>query len=254
MIAPGNPVVPIIPTDMSVYPGVLAGAAGLYAGYRAGKYYKKWRAKRKYYPRRKHRRFSKAVRKVVYETAETRQKYNLYAATTPVLATSVVHYLTGYAEGTGDDERTGDHAHIKSIGIAGTIIGNSAATEDTVCRIMLVRAEKNIAGTLPAITQILYDDSTHAPRAWDERMAFKILYNKRFILPMREAVGDIVMPKHLIKIYKRFKKCKKVTYTGDGALIGDAEWGHFFLVMMTDAAAGKQPNWQLKWRITWKDI
>ncbi len=202
--------------------------------------------------------FNSRVMKVINKTTDTKFGDVAYANTTAVDGTSVVYHVTGVAEGDTESSREGQHIRLGSLQVVGQIQGDPNVTEDTTARFIIFRWNMDARGALPSVTALMANDSVTSLKDWQNASEFKIYYDKTFLLPMRAVVASIVIPKKSFKFYKSFTgKGKKaglnVTFSGSGSAIGDAEKGHFFILMMTDQANTYQPQWTWNCRITWKD-
>lgn len=198
--------------------------------------------------------FACKVRSVLADSAERKYRDFGTTTTTPVSGTSEVIYMTDIDEGVGATGRTGDTIYITGIQIRASVAGNSGVTSDTIGRILLVRGNKNVEGSIAVVSHILASDNVTALSNPDNKGDYTVYWNKRFILPMRDAAASAVTPVKLIDYYKKFKKPMKCHYDGTGGGISDAEAGHWFLVLMTNKAAASQPSWTYQCRVSFKEM
>lgn len=198
------------------------------------------------------------IRKVVRGMSETKHLDLGIAGTTPVGGTSQIVQLTNIDQGDTESTRDGDRVILKSFSMKGHIITDPDATNDTICRIIIFQTRNNIKGTAPVVTDVLATDNVSAIRSWDDRKDIRVYYDKRFIIPMAysgalDATPDI-QKWTLVEYYKKYKRGMKVTYDGTGGGSADAEWGHFWIILMTNQGAGFQPLWTLETRMCYCDI
>lgn len=233
-------------------PAALSGLA-----YGGSRLYNWWNRRtprrRRYRPRRRYGR--NYIRRVVRSMEETKYLDTTISSSTPISGTGEVYYINGSAEGNGSDEREGEKVRNVSIHIQGSLEGNTEATTDTVIRMMLVYAKRNVQGSAPGISEILEADNVNSLINQDVKGDYQVLWNKRLTLPMRALETSNIIPKRLVKYYKRWgKKPKLTTFDGATAAIGDLEKGGLFLYLMTDMATGQQPTFHLRVRVGFKEM
>lgn len=228
------------------------------AGYGFGRKLRRiWRGKPK---KRRRRKTTDAsyIRKVVRGMSETKH-YDLgISGTTPISGTSQVVQLTNIDQGDTEASRDGDRVILKSFSLKGHMINDPDCTNDTICRIIIFQTRNNIKGTAPVVTDVLATDNVSSLRSWDDRKDIRVYFDKRFMIPMAysgalDASPDI-QKWQLVEYYKKFKKGLKVTYDGTGGGAADAEWGHFWIILMTNQGTGFQPLWTLECRMCFCDI
>ncbi len=243
-----------LPNQRIMWP-YAAAALGGYGGYRAAQYVRnrrpKRRARRRHYRRRS---FRSRVRNVIKNRSEKKYHDLTINTSTPVAGTSSIIHLTDIDEGTDNLTRESDTIYINSIQITGSVIGDANVASDTWVRIILFRANDNVQGAFPIITDILMADSIDGLNQIDNRGDFTTYWNKNFLLPMRDAEASAVRPLHIMKYFKKFKKGKRVHYDGTGAGIADAEKGHWFLILMNSKASTFQPEYNLNLRVKFTEM
>lgn len=206
--------------------------------------------------RRARRGFTKKVKDIIDNKIETRYIDVALSSIVAVSGTSEITFLTPCAQGDDHDERSGDIIHLSGIQINGTILADATNTIASKCRLMVIRANTNVTGSLPAITEFLVSDSVNALRAIDDlhNHDFSVIFNKEYILPTTYgALSDALRPRLNVKCSKFWSTPKKCTYDADDVAVTAAERGHLFLVTMTDLATNEQPRFELNIRVHFKD-
>lgn len=207
---------------------------------------------------RKAKSFNTRVSNIINNKIETRYIDTAISSTVPVDGTSVITPITLCAQGNDHDERTGDIIHVIGCEINGNIFQTSQQILDSKCRIILLRANKNIVvtqtGTLPTMLQLLVSDAVDSLGTIDNLQTkdFTFVWDKYFML---RAGADILADAKRSRLnirYKKYWKPKKCTYGADTAVIGSCEKGQYFIVMMTDLAS-LQPRFEMNIRIFFKD-
>lgn len=217
--------------------------------------FKRWKP-RPYKRARNERRFKAKVQRIISQADES--KYidtELNSDQTPVGGTGVVTPLTLSVQGSSDDNRNGDEIKLTSVEMKYHIEGDpTGSTYDTLARIMIVRAKKNIQGVLPTILEILKTDSVTSLRATTggaDMSDFKVYYDKLHVIP-RTLTN--VLPQTVIgKFYKSLGGLK-CTYNASALNITTCETGHLFLVRITNQVINESPFWSVDVRVRFKEI
>lgn len=205
-----------------------------------------------------HPSFREKVKRIIDNKVETRYIDTAVSSTVPVDGTSLIIPLSLCAQGQDHDERSGDIIHVIGCEINGNLFQTSQQILDSKCRIILLRANKNIVvtqtGTLPTMTQLLVSDAVDSLGTIDNLHTrdFTFVWDKYFML---RAGADILADAKRARLnikYKKYWKPKKVTYGADSAVIASCEKGHYFIVIMTDLAT-LQPRFEMNIRIFFKD-
>ncbi len=212
-------------------------------------------------PRRIRRRYTTGltskVKSIVNGMAESKFVDWPVNISTPVQGTSVIHFMSGTSEGDSQVQREGEKIFLTSINLLGSVHSDpdQNAIGDTLCRLILFRANTNVNGVIPTVAELLETDDVDSLKNHEIKGDFSVFMDKRFVIHNTLAtVSATASCKYNLRYYKRFKSPKMITYEGAGAVIANAEKGHWFLVMMTDAQANKTPAWSLNIRLRFKDI
>jgi len=237
--------IPAVITGYSIYT-LMPQRGGFW---RRGRRYKHYRA-----GRGRDASVKATVKRILRESGEMKYHDVIISNTTAVAGTSFLQHLTDIDEGDGNDERTAESIFIHSIRIYGSIQGDADALLDTSCRMVLFRANENLEGAAPAITDVLTADDINAIGQIDNRGDFTTFLNARSILPVRDSTTGSIIPRGHIEYFKKLKKPYKCHYDGTGAGIADAERGHWFLLLMTNQANTYQPGWEMRIRIRYKEL
>lgn len=160
--------------------------------------------------------------------------------------------ITLMAQGDGQSTRDGLEIQLKSCQLNLKIndIGAGNAVGDVYYRLIMVLV-RDTNGAVPNITAILQSDDVTDMRQWNERTEYKVLLDKRGILPKHETVAH--KSKRIIKYYKSFKKPIQCTYSGTTAATASNNQNHLFIWFMNDAANTDQPTCAGHARITYND-
>lgn len=192
------------------------------------------------------------VKKIIDRYKENKYKDSDIITSTPVLATSVVTLLSGIALGDDEEERDGNVVRVSSVQLIATVTADIDPTSDTIFRFIVFRANTNIGGVLPTVTQIIESDSNESLRQHEDiTNDFTIHFDRRVILPVPYITGR----KHvrLLEWKKNFKIAKVMTFDLDTAVIGACSVGHWFSLLIVNQAAGSVPTFDYHFRIMFKD-
>ncbi len=174
---------------------------------------------------------------------------------TPVGATSVITLLSGVAQGDDVGERTGDEIRILNCGFNATMATDLNSKSDSVLRLIIFRAMKNVDGTLPAVTEVLVADCVRSFYNQDNRGDFQILYDHLFVI---RAPNIVTADSAIATTVKQWATTfstpgKKCSFDLSTNVIGAAEKGHLFMIRMTDRAATFTPAWDIDIRCLYVD-
>ncbi len=227
-------------------------AGGAYA---AGRAYKRWRGSKPSMPKRKPRSFKSKVKSIINQVGETKFVDTEINNATAVAGTSTVTFLTGIAQGDDDTQREGNRIKIQSIQIRGLVSADKDAVNGAPCRMILFRNHTRNNGSNPAVTSILEADAYFAYRNKDNNGDFTTIWDKTFIIPPSgAAISEAEFNTMDIRYYKRFKKPLNAYYDLTSNVIGAAEKGHLFLMLMTENGATFIPLYKLNIRVAFKDL
>ncbi len=213
-----------------------------------------------YRPHRIRRRYraglTSKVKSIVNGMAEAKFVDWPVNITTPILGTSIIHFMTGTSEGDSQVQREGEKIYLTSINLIGRVTSDPDMNiaGDTGCRLILFRANTNVNGVLPAVTDILESDDTVSLKNHEIKGDFSVYMDKRFIIRSPLVTNANATASYNLSYYKRFKSPKMITYDGAGAVIANAEKGHWFLLMMSDCVQNQSPTWTINIRLRFKDI
>ncbi len=191
------------------------------------------------------------IRRIIKQQKERKIRDFLMSDTLPVNGTGVVTLATGIAEGDGETERDGEQIYIKSIELRGEIVGNANNTVDTLARLIVFRANSNINGVLPNVTEILESDDVLSLRQNLNRGDFTTLFDRTFIIKVPTTTAD----QHSVVFHKyiRFANPKICNYDLTTAVIGACEKGHLFVMRITDRPDTSEPVWNINARVSYVD-
>jgi len=152
-----------------------------------------------------------------------------YATDTPGLNLTVTP-LTVLGQGvTSEASRIGNAILGRSLSIKGTITMSSAASIETMVRVMLVH-DRNPNGTLPTTSDILDTGSAHTIFAHynidNAGSRFKVLFDRVFTM------NNSNKPKQFFSIYRKLNAVTK--YLGTGASFGACASNHYYVCTSSD--------------------
>lgn len=146
--------------------------------------------------------------------------------------TGSVTLLNGVAQGTDFTNRVGRKFNTKSILIRMVITSGSTATANHIARWMIVY-DKQVNGSLPAVTDILTSASISAPNNLNNRDRFVVILDKQHNIGATGANDNA-------KVFmKKYRRCHlETTNGGTAATIGSIQTGGLYFVAVGSAAAG----------------
>ncbi len=194
---------------------------------------------------------NRRIRRIINQQKERKIRDFTMADAIPVGGTSVITLASGIAEGDSETDRDGETVLIQSIQLKGKITVDTDVTSDTHARLIIFRANRNIDGVLPQITELLEADDVDSLRQNLNRGDYTTLYDKDFIIRVPVTASDDRVT--LINVFLKFKVPKEAHYDLTTAVIGACEKGHIFVIRMTDQANTFQPTWDINARLTFKD-
>ncbi len=220
-------------------------------GARRHTYWNRPAGRRRYYRKGKYKKVPYAFKKNLINLKDAKFM-NLVDGldAQPVSGTSVITYISGVGEGDGDTDRDGRDIWITSVQTKGTATLDPASTVARFGKVMLV-LKKDCRGVIPAMTDLYVSDHADAMRTIDNSTNLKILATWKVHLGLGGTAND-QESKRVDKYYK-FKNALRVKYSGDGALIADADRNALFLVFMSEGAAATNIAFNGQVRITFKD-
>ena len=196
--------------------------------------------------------FNSRVKKVINRGKEKKIKDTQIGPTsTPVDGTSTIAALNLIAQGDDFDERDGEEIRITKIEMRMHIFNSASAVADTIYRVIVLRANRNVDGVMPSVEAIIETDEVDTHQNRLNRGDYTFLYDKWGILPVATTSGDI--HRRILKFSKTFKKPKLATYDVAGATIGAVEKGGLFVILMNDQATNK-PTYEANFRVTYVDV
>ncbi len=203
--------------------------------------------------RRRRKGFTTKVKRIIANQAETKYIDTVISNNTPVAGTSGGPYaLTLVNQGDTTLTRDGDEIYVHSLQIRGMITADDTPVKGSVGRMILYKSNLNLEGNMPIITDILEADNVVGFREHDRIGDFKVLMDYQFVI---NPTGlQTQTPIELFKYYKRFKSPLKCTYSGTGGGSADLDRGHLYLQLMCDQPTNSQLVWDLKSRVTFKDM
>ncbi len=237
---------------------VLAGAA--YGAGRGLHYLKRkyWDKQIVPYQTRSSRGFNTRVKRIILRGAENKFLDTVINSVVPVAGTSVIQLLTGVAIGDEDDDREGNVINISKIELNGVIQTDANEPIATWCRVMIIRAKKNVNGVLPVITDFLTADVVNALNSKNNvrNKEFTRVYDRIFaIQPQGALIADVhrqTSPPFIFS--KSWKTGIKATFGATGATITAVEKNSMYVVIMCNNSASFNPQFQIRIRITYKDL
>ncbi len=205
---------------------------------------------------RTNRVFKAKVKRIISQSDEAKfVDTDLDDDTVPIGGTSMITPLCLIASGIEDTHRIGDQVKLISIEMKyfclGEVDGNGI---DSLCRIIIFRAKKNINGTLPVVTDLLTSDILTALRntaGGADMSDFKVYLDKTFVLQRKTTAIQRVM------VHGKFFRSLgglKCTWRGAAASIVVAETGQLFLLRMTQQPTTFQPAWTVNIRVRFKEL
>jgi len=202
------------------------------------------------------RKFKEKVKRII--SAQDESKFidtDISADTVPIAGTSTITTLSIVAEGTNPNQRLGMAIKLTSIEMKYLVQtdGTSQAI-DTVARIIIFRAKKNVQGVLPTVAELLISDTVTALRAslgGSDMSDFKVYMDKLFVITKPASIVQ-----EAIKVGKFYKslgglKCTFDSVSGD---VSATEEGHLYLLRMTNQANTFQPIWSVDIRVRYKEL
>lgn len=201
------------------------------------------------------RSFAHRVKGLINGMQEKKFIDTIVSDTTSITGTSVITPLTLVAQGDDVGQRDGDEIRILTCGFNMFLSSDLNNVTDTVNRIIIFRAMKNVDGVLPTVGEILVADCITSFYNQDNRGDFQIIYDSFFkqIIPNHAAV-DVERSRDFKQWATKFAiPGKKCSYDLGTAVIAAAEKGHLFMIRMTTAATTFQPTWNMDIRCLYVD-
>ncbi len=202
------------------------------------------------------RQFKAKVQRIISQTDEAKFVDTFTDAdATPVAGTSVILPLSLVAGGTSDTTRIGDQIKLISVEMKYFIQDETDGnTNDTLARIIIFRAKKNLNGVLPAVTDLLSTDSITSLRetsGGSDMSDFKVYLDKTFVIQRKYSQAQQAIVKG--KFFKSLGGLK-CTYKGEAASIVVAEEGQLFLLRMTQQPITFSPEWTVSTRVRFREL
>ncbi len=160
--------------------------------------------------------------------------------------------MSGIAEGDGDEDRDGEEIMVNSIEIRGTMLVDTDVTVDTICRIIVFRANKNLDGVLPITTEILEVDNVLALRQNLNKGDFKVYYDRVFVIKVPTTTADQHV-RYFQKLIRLKSPGMKAHYDQTNNLIAACEKGYWFMIRMVDKPTGQQATFDFFTRVNFKN-
>lgn len=153
--------------------------------------------------------------------------FNLQAGTT--VSTTL---LTGIAEGTGDNERIGNHIKIQSCWIKGKVYDHASLAAVNYCRIIMLY-DKEGGATTPNYSEIMESTDISDFTTKEYKYRFKILWDK--VIVINKQIASAVHGKY-IEYFKQYKRPYNTRYETAGSAVADTAKGQFWLILLGDSA------------------
>ncbi len=201
------------------------------------------------------RNFREKVKRIISKSDESKfVDTNINSDTVPVVGTSIITPLSLIPEGAGSNRRIGDQVKLTSIEMKYTLNDDVSTTDiDTLIRIIIFRAKKNVNGVLPTVLDLLTTDALDSLRATEggsDMSDFKVYLDKSTVLKKVEAAWSTTIKGKFFKSLGGLK----CTFTGSGGAITDAEEGNLFILRMTNRVDTFQPAWNMHIRVRFKEL
>lgn len=216
----------------------------------------RFRKKKPYYrKRRSSTNFEKRVRAIAKKVNKVDKEIKTidtsYGSNDPINGTSYFMLLSGVAQGDTADTREGNQISIRSVQIRGYVESDDTPVNDTVCRIIIFRWRRVEGAANPVIADLLDTDWVNELRNWAHRKDFRILWDKRILLPKIPLAT--CTSKRLFEKYIKFKNPIIATFEGAAAPVANCLNNHLFMCLMCDQANLSQANWEINNRVTFTD-
>lgn len=174
---------------------------------------------------------------------------------------ATINLLNGLAQGDGGTERDGDQAKFLTLQWNGSLHGPTGGETAVAHRLMIV-LDKQCDSATPAITDILEQQEWQSPLNMDNKMRFKVLYDKQFLLGVDALTGitnnGSIPSRRLIKHYIKLGKKDmgiRVRYSGTGSTIASLSSNPIYVVQISQGlqSEGSQSYSDLYFRMRYVD-
>lgn len=147
------------------------------------------------------------------------------------------------SQGDADGTREGDRIGLRNIDHRSKWVLNSGThIASSTCRELFFIDTQN-AGATPAVTDVLQAQDVNSPRNWDNRLRFKIISDRRFVINAGVYGDGTGAPAEKIRQFKkRYKTGHTVMYTGNAGTVADLRKGAVFVMQLSDSPDTNKVN------------
>ncbi len=165
-----------------------------------------------------------------------------------------VTLLNGIAQGDTASTRDGDQVKALKLYWKGNIANDN--TSNSYLFRFIIFQDRQADGTAPTITEVLQTANPRAPLNMDNKLRFKVLHDKFFMLQSKSAASNDLKALEgymdLSKIYKKAQGMRSV-YGGTGATTGDINSNSLWCLAISNNSTDTEATTNIYFRLRYVD-